>query len=65
MLGIAVPIVAGEAIYTMSAGGPIKDMGDIEVHRVVAPRLIKLARTAAAALQGELLSPSSNTRKRL
>ena len=52
MLGIAVPIFASGVMYTVSAGAALKDMDDHRVHKVLAPRLMRLARTAAAALQG-------------
>ena len=52
MLGMAVPIFVSGVIYTVSAGAPLKDMDDHRVHKVLAPRLMRLAKTAAAALQG-------------
>lgn len=54
MLGIAIPILASGVMYTISAGAALKDTDDHRVHRVLAPRLQRLAKTAAAALQGEM-----------
>ena len=52
MLGLAVPIYAAGVMYRVSVGAALKDMDEHRIHQVLAPRLMRLARTAAAALQG-------------
>ena len=52
MLGLAVPIFAGGSIYTISAGAPLKDVAGDRVRKVIGPRLLRLAKIVAAAVQG-------------